>query len=156
MICINEQWSGEMDRNEFLDAIFAFFKVKDEEKTQYKAYDLALSKGRNIDWDRMYLKTIESVETRYLPAPKFFLNLFPSCQRISFQQSKFMGYKVRIHYSNGKYTDYVVSGFGLNKEKILKNKNVNVVKMVMYPPTTTLIGKNIIPEDSEYNVLYAI
>lgn len=142
-----------MERSDFLDAIFAFFKVKDDGKTQYKAYDLALSTGHNIDWDKMYLKTIETVETRYLPAPKFFINLFSQCQIISVQESKYFGYKIRIYFSDEKYRDFIFTGYGLNVQNIVNREN-NIRKIVMFPPETTLIGKNIVPENSKYKILY--
>ena len=65
-----------MERRDFIEAIFAFFNVKDEEKTLYKAYDLALTSGKNVDWGKLYVNTLKEATSRYLPPPKFFIDKF--------------------------------------------------------------------------------
>ena len=156
-----------MDRREFLNMIFSFFNVKDEEQTLYKSYDLALSKINNVDWDKLYIKTLENVSSRYLPAPKFFLDLMPCCIKREFNESKNDGNHIRVIFDSGRYTDFVICGFGLTlpqiKEKSLKNDNVKEVRM--YPKevldkdnnlvTVSLIGDYVYPSGTPYEVVYA-
>lgn len=65
-----------MTRLEFLQEIFKFFGKKDDELL--KTYDIALTTRDNIDWQKLYKKVITEAESRYLPAPKWFLGMMPS------------------------------------------------------------------------------
>lgn len=65
-----------MTRLEFLQEIFKFFGKKDDDLL--KTYDIALTTKDNIDWQKLYKKVITEAESRYLPAPKWFLGMMPS------------------------------------------------------------------------------
>lgn len=155
-----------MDRKDFIDAIFSFFNVKDEEKTLYKAYDLALSSGKNIDWDKLYIKTLKEVTSRYLPTPKFFIDLFYDCRKITVNSSKDDGKHIRVFYKSGRFTDFVVCDFGLsiNQLKQKSPKNDNIVEIRMYPKQVTvdnetvdvtLTSDDVYPKGTPYEVIFA-
>lgn len=154
-----------MERKDFIHAIFSFFKVKDEEQTLFKAYDLALSSGRNIDWNQLYMKTIKETESRYLPVPKFFIENFDSCRKRTINSTKDDGRTVRIIYKDGRFTDFVVCGFGVSinqlKAKSLKKGNIKEIRM--YPKQVEvedklvdveLIGERVFPEGTPYEVVF--
>jgi hypothetical protein len=69
-----------MLRSEFIDAIFTFFKCKDEDLKQ--AYDLAFTVRTPINWDKLYGIVLKETETRYLPAPKWFIDKFERCYKV--------------------------------------------------------------------------
>lgn len=70
----------EMTRLEFLRRIFSFFGKNDEELL--KTYDVALTTRQSIDWDKLYKKVLTEAESRYLPPPKWFIGMFPSCVKL--------------------------------------------------------------------------
>ena len=72
-----------MDRIEFLKEIFNFFRV-DAIKNEHllTQYDLALSTREPIDWQKLYQLTLRETETRTLPTPKWFRDMFYRCQKI--------------------------------------------------------------------------
>lgn len=158
-------------RQEFLNAIFEFFRVKDENKSLYRSYDIALSKGRNIDWNKLYIKVLEDAETRFLPMPGFFLSRFKDCSKISSKQFVNTGKKVRVFYTNGRYTDYTVCNEGLTISDIRSkfNGEWEVKEIRVYPKTiewkdtdgnihdveVALVGSRVFPENTPYKVLYA-
>ena len=155
-----------MERKDFIEAIFSFFNVKDEEKTLFKAYDLALSSGKSIDWNKLYMKTIKEATSRYLPTPKFFIENFDICRKITYQSSQDEGKHVRILYKDGRHTDFIICQFGLTVNQ-LKNKcpkNCNIQEIRMYPKQVQvsdeivdveLIGSSVYPEGTPYEVLFA-
>lgn len=154
-----------MERKEFLNMIFSFFNVKDEGQTLFKSYDLALSKYSNIDWDKLYIKTLENAASRYLPAPKFFLEIMPTCLKKNKSNILHEGNHIRIIFDTGRYTDFVVSGFGLTLEDIKKSslKNDSVKEVRMYPNEmmldgisikVSLIGDCVYPEGTPYKIIY--
>lgn len=155
-----------MERKDFIEAIFSFFNVKDEEKSLFKAYDLALSSGKNIDWNKLYMRTLKEVNSRYLPAPKFFIEQFDACRKITYQSSKDDGNLVRVLYNDGRFTDFVICQYGLtvNQLKDKCPKNYNIKEIRMYPKQVKieeeivdveLIGSKVYPEGTPYEVLFA-
>lgn len=68
-----------MQRTEFIDEIFSFFRCTNDELK--KAYDLAFSVKESIDWDKLYRIVLDEAETRYLPAPKWFKERFYRCYK---------------------------------------------------------------------------
>ena len=69
-----------MQRSEFIDEVFTFFKCKDEDLK--RAYDLAFTVREPIDWAKLYRIVISEAESRYLPAPKWFKEKFYRCEKI--------------------------------------------------------------------------
>jgi len=68
-----------MNRSDFINEIFKFFKNSDEELK--KSYDLAFSVKQNINWDKLYQIVLKEAETRYLPSPKWFIERFYRCYK---------------------------------------------------------------------------
>lgn len=66
-----------MERNEFINEVFAFFRTSNEDLK--RAYDLAFTTQKRVDWNKLYLKVIQEAESRYLPTPKWFVSKFDSC-----------------------------------------------------------------------------
>lgn len=133
-----------MTRIEFLKEIFKFFGKNDEELL--KAYDMALTTKDKIDWDKLYKKVITSVESRYLPAPKWFISLLPNY---------IIQDEGQYRYDDGqsvlRLTDrfYVFDMWHVTRtiEEIAnhyKNKyGSSFVSFKYYPPEFTIIGRNI-------------
>jgi hypothetical protein len=133
-----------LTRLEFLREIFKFFGKNDEELL--KAYDMALTTKDKIDWDKLYKKVITSVESRYLPAPKWFISLLPNY---------IIQDKGQYRYDDGqsvlRLTDrfYVFDMWHVTRtiEEIAnhyKNKyGSNFVSFKYYPPEFTIMGRNI-------------
>lgn len=69
-----------MNRHEFLNDAFTFFRTSDENLR--RTYDLALTTHKNIDWDKLYMRVIQEAESRYLPAPKWFIAKMLECEVI--------------------------------------------------------------------------
>lgn len=133
-----------MTRIEFLKEIFKFFGKNDEELL--KAYDMALTTKDKIDWDKLYKKVITSVESRYLPAPKWFISLLPNY---------IIQDEGQYRYDDGqsvlrlKDRFYVFDMWHVNKtleeiERHYKNKyGSSFVSFKYYPPEFTIMGRNI-------------
>lgn len=155
-----------MERKDFIDAIFSFFKVKDEEQSMYKAYDLALSSGSQyVDWNMLYLKVLKEVESRFLPPPNFFIEQFSACKKRSFNSSKDDGKIVRVFFKDGRVNDLVVADSSLTISKLKKGPRKGEIKEIrIYPKqvevdnelvNVVVIGGNVYPAESPYEVLYA-
>jgi hypothetical protein len=89
----------------------------------------------------------------------------PCCIKREFKEVENDGNHIRIYFESGRYTDFVICGFGLTlpliKEKSLKNDNVKEVRM--YPKqvevngdlvNVALIGNTVYPENTPYEVVY--
>ena len=152
-----------MDRKDFIDAIFAFYNAKEEKRV---AYDLILSKVRDIDFNKLYMLTMEENKTTYLPSPNFFAERLDRCHKININKSKHIGNNIRVIFKSGRFTDFVICGYGLTlddiKEKSPQNDNIQEVRM--YPKevevegkkvTVALIGNTVYPEQTRYEVVYA-
>lgn len=155
-----------MDRLDFIREVFKFCHIKDEDNSQLRIYDRALSTPKKIDWDKLFDYYIEKAEKRTLPAPKFFLDLMPACIKREIHEVENDGNHIRVIFDSGRYTDFVICGFGMTlaqiKEKSLKNDNVKEVRM--YPKevqdgnniiTVALIGDYVYPNGTPYEVIYA-
>ena len=155
-----------MDRKDFIRAIFSFFNVKDENENLYRAYDLALSTKRSIDWDKLYLTAIKEVTSNYLPKPKFFIELFDKCRKININSCEHEGNHIRVFFKSGRFTDYVLKGYGLTLDQIKEKspKNDNIVEVRMYPKEVevkgqkvpvSLFGDKVFPEGTRYELVHA-
>lgn len=133
-----------MTRLEFLREIFNFFGKKDEDLL--RAYDIALTTKNNIDWQGLYKKVITEAESRYLPAPKWFLSMMPSFVITNPGQ-----YRYEDGQSVLRLTDrfYVFDMWHVTRtiEEIAnhyKNKyGSSFVSFKYYPPEFTIMGRNI-------------
>ena len=155
-----------MERKDFISAIFSFFKVKDEEQSMFKAYDLALSPGSQyVDWSELYLKVLKEASSRFLPPPKYFIDQFSSCIRQTYRTSKDDGKIVRVFFKDGRVNDLVVGHSDLTISRIKKgNRKNEIEKILMYPKqvqidnepvNVVVIGGKVFPADAPYEVLYA-
>lgn len=95
-----------MNRSEFINEIFTFFRCKDNELK--KAYDLAFSVKETIDWEKLYAIVVNEAETRYLPAPKWFKAKFPMCKVQRNGQNPLDGTNLVITFANGKSYSFVL------------------------------------------------
>lgn len=85
--------------------------------------------------------------------------------------NKYYGWKVRIYFNNGKYSDFIICRFGINFNEIKERCKLSdkVKKAVMYPPKVTikdeetgqnvivdvaLIGDKVFPANTPSKVLY--
>ena len=149
-----------MERKDFITAIFSFFKVKDEEQNLFRAYDLALSSGRNIDWNKLYMKVLEEVPSRYLPAPKFFIDLFHECKKISFSSSQHDGKLVLVFLNDGQVRNYEISsnsdiGIGKIKKDVKEVRRYHKkVKVDNELVDVAYICGEVFPADAPYDVIY--
>ena len=133
-----------MTRLEFLQEIFKFFGKKDEDLL--RTYDIALTTKDNIDWQKLYKKVITEAESRYLPAPKWFLGMMPS-----FIITEPGQYRYDAGQSVLRLTDrfYVFDMWHVTRtlEEIAnhyKNKyGSSFVSFKYYPPEFTIMGRNI-------------
>lgn len=144
-----------MNRITFLDLIFSFFKVKDEDNSLKQSYDMALTTRKNIDWQAMYMNVIKTAESRYLPAPKWFLAKM-KCFEI-YEQGHLDGKKVRVFYKSGRITEYIILSDIETKlsNLISKFKALDkVVKAELFDSDVTFIGQNIFPDDAQFQVIY--
>ena len=94
-----------MQRGEFIEQVFMFFKSKDE--NLMRAYDLALTVKECIDWDKLYRIVLNEAESRYLPPPKWFKDFFPRCiKQDAVNYATQDGIKIRINLKDGYKYDY--------------------------------------------------
>lgn len=154
-----------MDRLDFIREVFKFCNVKDEDNSNLRIYDRALSTPKQIDWDRLFDLYVTKAEKRTLPAPKYFIDLMPCCIKRDIHESQYDGNYLRVFQKSGCYSDYVICGFGQTLENI-KQKFVNsdyVTEVRMYPKEVTkdndviqvaLIGDNIYPTDTQYKLIF--
>lgn len=144
-----------MNREQFLDLIFKFFKARDEDKELLKAYDLALSTKKQINWQGLYAHILQTTESRYLPAPKYFLEKMRNFEIVT--RGSLDGHKVRAIFKSGKVIQYVViNDFKVNLARLREDfeKLDPIVRVELYPPEVTIIGQVIVPKDFEPKVLY--
>lgn len=144
-----------MNRITFLDLIFSFFKVKDDDNSLKQSYDMALTTRRNIDWQAMYMNVIKTAESRYLPAPKWFLAKM-KCFEI-YEQGHLYGKKIRVFYKSGRITEYIIASDIETKlsNLISRFKDLDkVVKAELFDADVTFIGQNIFPNDAQFQVIY--
>ena len=144
-----------MNRRTFLDLIFGFFKVKDDDNSLKQSYDMALTTKKNIDWQAMYMNVIKTAESRYLPAPKWFLAKM-KCFEI-YEQGYLDGKKIRVFYKSGRITEYIiVSDIETKLSNLISRfKDLDkVVKAELFDSDVTFIGQNIFPNDAQFQVIY--
>ena len=106
-----------MLRSEFIDAIFTFFKCKDEDLKQ--AYDLAFTVRTPINWDKLYGIVLKETETRYLPAPKWFIDKFERCYKV--EEGEYGtpdGIIVRLTLDNGYNYEFETYRLSLTLEEV--------------------------------------
>lgn len=106
-----------MNRKDFIDEIFTFFKSKDEELK--KAYDLAFTVKENIDWDKLYRIVLKEAETRYLPAPKWFLERFYRCNKVgNYNFANNQNVKVIVTLLDGYFYEFSMAGCNKSQKEI--------------------------------------
>lgn len=154
-----------MDRLDFLREVFNFCRVKDDDNSLMRLYDSKLTTKLKVNWSKLLSLYLDKAETRSLPTPKYFLDLMPICIIREVHECANDGNLIRIFFQSGRFTDFVLCGFGMTlaeiKEKSQKNDNVKEVRM--YPKNIVVEGKNIqvaligdfvYPENTPYEILY--
>lgn len=138
-----------MDRLEFLESIFSLFGKKDEQ--MIRAYDVALTVNKTIDWDKLY-KIIIKDYTK-LPAPSEILTKLEFCLiRVS---PKDYGKIVVFITENNKIFDFVCTGYGNDFSKsleCLKEKYGKVLIKVFPPHTVILKNEALIPHNDGFEI----
>ena len=135
-------------RREFLNEVFRFFNVKDEQKTAARAYDLALSVNYPVDWTAFYLDVVKTVDKKQLPVPKFFTDKIRNFKKKTAIETADDGKQVRVELKDGYYYDFTVSAGAANRIERFKNQQ-NVKKITVYPKTAALIGKSVSYEEPD-------
>lgn len=149
-----------MERKDFIHTVFSFFNVKDEDQTKFRAYDLALSSGRDIDWGKLYMKVINEVPTRTLPMPKYFAQFFNECKKISVTTGQHDGKLLLVFFNDGQVRNYEISNSSeVSLDRIKKNiKEVRryhkQVKIDNEFVDVVFIAGKVFPEDAPYDVIY--
>lgn len=141
-----------MTRNDFLTMVFSFFKVKDDNNELKKIYDMALSTRKHINWELLYTNIIKTVETRYLPAPKWFIEKMKYYEII--EESSLEGKKVLITYKNNKKTEYIIKPDVFTNLKKLVAQNDNIIKAELYDANVTFFETCMFPTDAQGQLLY--
>lgn len=109
-----------MQRQDFINEIFTFFKCKDEDLK--RAYDLAFTVKEQIDWDKLYKLVLNEAESRYLPAPKWFKDFFPRC--IKQGDSSYItpdGLNLRLVLADGYLYDFETYHLSYTLDEIKQN-----------------------------------
>lgn len=124
-----------MQRSEFINEVFLFFKSKDEDLK--RAYDLAFTVKEQIDWDKLYRIVINETESRYLPAPKWFKDFFPRCViHNSVNYATEDGIKIRVNLKGGRRYDYETYQNSLSfteiKQRFIQRFKDRFLNMQMY------------------------
>lgn len=151
-----------MTRLDFINSIFIFFKVKEDNQELKNIYQDALMTTKTIDWFKMYKSVISTVESRYLPAPKYFIEKMKNFEIIPI--GSLDSHKVKVIYKNGRFTEYVmVTGFGIKLNKLVerckfgdnKDKDGNeIARIELYDPDVLFLQKENCPKNAEYKLLY--
>lgn len=151
-----------MSRLDFINSIFIFFKVKDDNQELKNIYQDALITTKTIDWFKMYKSVITTAESRYLPAPKWFIEKMKNFEIVPV--GSLDGHKVKVIYKNGKFTEYVmVTDFDIKLNKLVerckfgdnKGKDGNeIARIELYDPDVLFLQKENCPKNAEYKLLY--
>lgn len=151
-----------MTRLDFINSIFIFFKVKDDNQELKNIYQDALMTTKTIDWFKMYKSVISTVESRYLPTPKYFIEKMKNFEIVPVESLD--GHKVKVIYKNGKFTEYVmVTDFDIKLNKLVerckfgdnKDKDGNeIARIELYDPDVLFLQKENCPKNAEYKLLY--
>lgn len=141
-----------MTRDDFLTLIFSFFKVKDDDNQLKKIYDTALSTRKRINWETLYTNIIKTVETRYLPAPKWFIEKMKYYEII--EESSLEGKKVLITYDNGKRTEYVIKAEVFTTLQNVLARNKNIAKAELFNSSVTFFENLMYPTEAQGQLLY--
>ncbi len=114
-----------MDRIEFLKKIFHFFgKDATQNEELLTQYDLAFTVKENIDWDKLYRIVLKEAETRYLPAPKWFVDKFYRCNKIdNFNFANNQQMKVIVTLQDDYQYEYDMEGCTLSQKEIIDGFN---------------------------------
>ena len=113
-----------MNRREFIDEVFTFFKCKDEDLK--RSYDLAFTVKDAINWSKLYQIVINEAEKRYLPDPKWFKDFFSRCVVYDWGATN-DGIKIRIFVKHRNLPDgypyyYETFNNSASLEKLKQNK----------------------------------
>lgn len=143
-----------MDRMDFINKVFKFYKVIDENGELKRTYDRALSVRYSVDWNALYEYIIKTAETRILPLPKYFVDKLSQFKKINQTLATNEGCIIRVILDNGYYYDFTIVNFDCNTtlDKVKKrfaDKDENqklctrVKKIIRYPKEAVLIGDKV-------------
>lgn len=144
----------QFTRSDFINNVFKFYKVIDDNGELKRTYDRALSVRYSVDWNALYEYIIKTAETRILPLPKYFVDKLSQYKKRTQTEIADEGCIIRVTLDNGYYYDFTVVSFdtkttleGIKKRFSYKDENGNyhtkVKKIVRYPKETTFIGDKV-------------
>lgn len=163
-----------MDRQEFIQRIFRICGVQEDNiknKELVRTYDLALSVPYKVNWDDFFKYCIKEIQKKQIPMPSFFTAKIEYFKADNDHNNQYLGWQVRIYFNSGRYSDFIICGFGpsFNEIKERCKLSAKVKKAVMYPPKVTikdeetghdvimdvaLIGDKVFPANTPSKVLY--
>ena len=141
----------QFTRSVFINKIFSFYKVVDENNVLKQTYDRALSVKYPVEWAALYEHIIKTAETRILPLPKFFVDKLPLYKKLTQTEIADEGCIIRVTLDNGYYYDFTVVSFdskttldNIKKRFAYKDENGNyhtkIKKIIRYTKGSTFIG----------------
>lgn len=133
-----------MNREEFLRKVFNFFGKNDE--NLLKTYEIALTTKEQTDWDKLFNKVITEAESRYLPAPKWFIEKMPLCRLEQVGQYKYDSGTSVLKLKDRFYTYdmwHVTHTLEEIERNFKKKYGDNFVSFKYYPDEYTIIGNKI-------------
>ena len=135
-----------MNRSEFIQAIFEFFRT--DNKELQRTYDLALSVKYLVDWDSLYHHIIKTTEKRMLPMPKALLDMLPSFRIYETVTGKSDGSLLVVNLLNGTQYQFTVmqdSKTTLNEVKERFKDQLKSIKK--YPKGTVVMRDKVFSEE---------
>lgn len=144
----------QFTRSVFINKIFSFYKVVDENNVLKQTYDRALSVKYPVEWAALYEHIIKTAETRILPLPKFFVDKLPLYKKKSECVIENEGAIIRVILDNDRYYDFTVVSFdtkttlgSIQKKFSYKDElgavHTRIKKIIRYPKGTTFIGNSV-------------
>ena len=141
-----------MNRLEFINKIFRFYRTNDENGELARTYDRALSTKYSVNWEELYNHVIKTAETKILPLPKYFVDKLPTYKKIeAIKGCDNLNQTIRVIFQDDNYLDFTTVAFETKttiesmKKKFEyedenQNKQSKIKKIICYPKETTLIG----------------
>ena len=138
-----------MNRNDFIKAIFEFFRT--DNKELQRTYDLALSVKYLVDWDSLYHHIIKTTEKRLLPMPKVLIDMLPSFRIYETVTGKSDGSLLVVNLLNGTQYQFTVMQDSKTSLNDIKERFKDQLKSIKKYPIGTVVMKNkiFLPEEEQ-------
>ena len=101
-----------MNRLEFINKIFRFYRTNDENGELARTYDRALSTKYSVNWEELYNHVIKTAETKILPLPKYFVDKLPTYKKIeAIKGCDNLNQTIRVIFQDDNYLDFTTVAF---------------------------------------------